>query len=690
MAYLDDLIARVGDPALRRLLTEEATRLRSRTSFGIVFERHIPERVALRDREPRPGARIVLRMDQDGAEFVLESLEGDIARLKASDNQVFSAALSDLLVLHDLGEPIYPSLAIRGEIERAPGEPYHVVIEGENYYALQLLTFLRPGSVDCIYIDPPYNTGVRDWKYNNRFVDSDDAYRHSKWLAFMERRLRLAKTLMNPEASALICAIDEKEYLRLGLLLDQLFPQATIQMVTSVVKPEGTGRSNEFSRTNEFLFFVMVGRIAIEPGQDNMFDRDGSEASEEVEWRNLRRRERSSKRGSRPNQFYAVFVDVSTGRIQSVGEPLADDVTRDSVHPPAGTRAVFPLTPRGDEMIWGVVPETLRSMVQQGYARSNGETIQFLNSGVINAIVSGSAKVVGRDNQGAVVAIYEGDSKRLMPKTVWVRDSHNTQVHGTVLLKRLLPGRDFPSPKSVYAVADAMRFFVRNKKRAVILDFFGGSGTTLHATCLLNDEDGGARQCLLLTNNEVDAATAAALKSRGIYPGDVAYEEAGIFEAITRPRVEAVITGRRPDGERVEGGYISGKPMSNGFSANARFFSLRYLDRDRVELGEEYEAIAPALWIKAGAQGPWELHPDDDAEWSIPDRGTYAVLFDETKVGQFRDALEARPAVRQVYIVTDSQEAYAELCERLGTRWPTSMLYRDYLRNFRVDPGQLT
>jgi adenine-specific DNA-methyltransferase len=109
----------------------------------------------------------------------------------------------------------------------------------------------------------------------------------------MERRLRLAKNLLRPEGSVLVVAIDEKEYLRLGLLLEQVFANATIQMVTTVVKPEGTGRANEFSRTNEFLFFVMIGEARICAGIDDMYDRDGSQMAggQPVEWRNLRRRE---------------------------------------------------------------------------------------------------------------------------------------------------------------------------------------------------------------------------------------------------------------------------------------------------------------------------------------------------------------------------------------------------------------
>jgi adenine-specific DNA-methyltransferase len=121
-----------------------------------------------------------------------------------------------------LGDPIYPTLHPLGSVEKAPGKPYHAVIDGENYHALQLLLYLYEGRVDCIYIDPPYNTGARDWKYNNRFVDANDTWGHSKWLAMMDKRLRLAKRLLKPDG-VLICTVDEHEVHHLAMLLEDVF-----------------------------------------------------------------------------------------------------------------------------------------------------------------------------------------------------------------------------------------------------------------------------------------------------------------------------------------------------------------------------------------------------------------------------------------------------------------------------------
>ena len=146
--------------------------------------------------------------------------------------------------------------------------------------------------MDAIYIDPPYNTGAKDWKYNNDYVEGDDPYRHSKWLAMMERRLLIGKELLNPSDSVLIVSIDEKEYLRLGLLLEQTFPEGNIQMVSSVINRKGVVRTNELTRTNEFIYFVKFGsaRLAAER----------QDSKGKVRWASLRRFEDSSNSSRRP------------------------------------------------------------------------------------------------------------------------------------------------------------------------------------------------------------------------------------------------------------------------------------------------------------------------------------------------------------------------------------------------------
>ncbi|WP_209315735.1 MULTISPECIES: DNA methyltransferase [unclassified Haematospirillum] len=247
MSRLTDLIAqaKAKDPSLGQELEREFKVLSARRSFGLNFERHRPESVELPGRPVRKGDKVRVLPPRGETKkgnqrlWKVRSLSGKGAERQAvveligaeePDTQEVPAA--DLVVVAEFRDYIYPGLVSTGKVERGGDKPFHTVINGENFHALEALTFTHRGKIDAIYIDPPYNTGAKDWKYNNDYVEAEDLYRHSKWLAFMERRLNVAKELLNPSNSALIVTIDEKEYLRLGLLLERTFPEADIQMVS--------------------------------------------------------------------------------------------------------------------------------------------------------------------------------------------------------------------------------------------------------------------------------------------------------------------------------------------------------------------------------------------------------------------------------------------------------------------------
>jgi len=190
MARIEDLLTKIDDPALRAELEREVSALKQHVDFGLVFERHIPEIVDLVNMEPVVGDLVRMRRTEDDKLYRVFELTRKTATLTPLDGgESVEAPVDDLLVVKPFGEPVYPSLTPLASVVRSEERPFHAVINGENMHALQLLLYLYEGQVDCIYIDPPYNTGARDWKYNNRFVDENDAYRHSKWLAMMERRL---------------------------------------------------------------------------------------------------------------------------------------------------------------------------------------------------------------------------------------------------------------------------------------------------------------------------------------------------------------------------------------------------------------------------------------------------------------------------------------------------------------------
>ena len=560
MSRLTDLIAKAkaDDPQMGTDLEKEFRALSSRLSFGLNFERHQPEAVELPRRPIRRGDKVRLLPPRGSAskgdarlwKVRKLILSGNVRKAEleglTEEPESCTQPIEDLVVVAAFGDTLYPGLESTGRVKRSDDLPWHTVINGENYHVLKALTWTHRGKVDAIYIDPPYNTGAKDWKYNNDYVEAEDLYRHSKWLAMMERRLLVAKELLNPDDSVLIVTIDEKEYLRLGMLLDQLFPEARIQMVSITTNPKGASRPDMFARVDEFAYFVLLGNSTV--SEISVRDSQGTP----VRWPYLRRSDEESTRGHRPRQFYPIFVDTTTSKITGVGEPLTREIERESVRPPSGTVAVFPVRDDGVEMEWGLVGASLMSAVSGGFARATRTNttqpyaISYMTAPAISKVESGEYVISGIREDGTKMAIAP-KGKTTRPTTVWVESKHSAPDHGKKVLGALLPGRNFPFPKSLYVVEDSLRLFVANKPEAIILDFFSGSGTTAHAVMRLNQQDGGKRQCICVTNNEVGADEQDVFRGQGFAPGDNEWEKLGICDYITKPRVQAAITGQTPE-----------------------------------------------------------------------------------------------------------------------------------------------
>lgn len=708
MSALDDLLARIEDPQLRADIAREIAPLRAEQELGLVFERHLPEATRLYGHPIRRGLSVQYRADEGGDTWqVVKVADGQAHLRRTVDGEAHTeqAPAADLVVVRTFGEPIYPGLRSGGRVERGGDKPWHTVINAENYHALETLLYTCAGQVDAIYIDPPYNTGARDWKYNNDYVSAEDGYRHSKWLSFMEKRLLLARRLLNPGNSVLIVTIDEKEYLRLGMLLEQVFPGYKRQMVTSVIAPQGQARGREFARVEEYLFVVYVGDAGVSPTSDSMLgatvlDQDDSETPQPVSWINLLRSGTSARRADRPNLFFPIFVDTTGGKIISVGQPLPDlSTARETAAAPAGTTAVWPLRSDGTEGRWRVGRDGVVSLLKKGFLRLGRQNkargtwpINYVLRSDIARIETGEIEVTGKAPEGYVLLRRANSTASTnLPKTVWNRDRHNAGNHGTALLRSLAPGRSFPFPKSLYAVEDALRFFVADNPDAVVLDFFSGSGTTAHAVARLNKQDGGRRRSISVSNNEVSPEEAKALRAAGLLPGDPKWEAQGIFEHITAPRIRAAITGQTPDGEPVKGDYkfTDEFPMSDGFDENVEFFTLTYEDPDVVRAGAAFAAVAPLLWLKAGAQGPRIDH--NEGGWALPDGGRYGVLFNVDEWPDFtaaiNTAVDAGRTVSHAFIVTNSDAQFQQAAAELPPETEPVRLYEDYLTSFTINAG---
>jgi len=732
MAAINDLIAQIENPELRARIQAEVDRMNKQKKFGLVFEEHLPECTPLYDIPVRKGLKVSLRDGKANATYtVIKIIDGKALCLPKNSKETLNLDVADLVTTAELGDPIYPYLHPLGEVSNAPNSDlWHTLIEADNYHALQLLEYLYTGKVDCIYIDPPYNTRAKDWKYNNDYVDPNDSYRHSKWLAMMQKRLALAKKLMNPSSSVLIVTIDEKEYLHLGCLLEEMFEEAKIQMISSVINPAGAGKK-EFARTDEYIFFVRIGAASVLP--------EGREVENvPVVWDTLRRSSLANARGKHgkgacgPNQFYPIYVNNTTGKIESIGTPIAEGVDRHSVPTVEGCTAVFPVRPDGTEMNWGIKPDEAESRLRSGYLRAGAHkpnepqqyVISYLTGGIISDIETGVAITDGYNEDGTIIAYYP-TGKDKMPTTNWNRSTHDAQRYGTNILSKFI-GNRFQYPKSVYAVKDALSYFVKENPNALIVDFFAGSGTTLHAVNLMNAEDGGQRRCILVTNNEVSADEEKQLTAAGYSRGDEEWNNLGIARYVTWPRTVCSILGQDIEGNPLEGDYgvieedfvideedtvvskKTGKPIkkriytqqkvqrlpklaainrADGFEANAIFFKLGFLDKTSVALGRQFKEMLPTLWMKAGAIGKCPTVSEDIPDMLILPENKFAVLIDEMTYMTFEKQIAEHPEIETIYIVTDSEPGYREMIAAFEGK-NTYQLYRDYLDNFRINTGR--
>ena len=694
MSVLNDLVAQIEDANLRERIAKEVERLSKQKKFGLVFEEHLPECTPLYDIPVKTGATVAMKTGKVNDVYIVLNINNDVAEcLHRESKEISSINVTELVTVAEFGEPIYPYLKPLDSVCNAPdSDLWHTLIEADNYHALQLLEYLYAGKVDCIYIDPPYNTGARDWKYNNDYVDGSDAYRHSKWLSFMQKRLKIAKRLLNPQDSVLIVTIDEKEYLHLGCLLEEMFPEAEIQMISSVIMPSGSSRAGRFGRADEYIFYCFIGSAIVNPWKTDML-RDAPSTTVPVRWNGLIRNGEGSKRSRIPSLFYPILLDKKTGALVSIGDPISADMKVTDYVVPEGLVAMWPIDRAGNELMWRLYPPTLREYFEKGYAKLGSRDpktgfrpVSYLQSGMIEKLEAGQILITGKTKEGALELEYSEGGKTYAPLTVWNRVSHSAAEHGSGVIKKILKDRHFPFPKSLYAVQDTLRFVVANNPNALIVDFFAGSGTTLHAVNLLNAEDDGNRRCIMVTNNEVSAEEMKRLVAHGFHQGDTEWEKLGIAHYVTWPRTVCSIEGHDINGEPLKGNYLgSDAPMADGFKANAAFFKLGFLDRNAVALGRQFKEMLPTLWMKAGAIGTC---PDVDAD-SIPEmmllpENHFAVLIDEKNYMEFVDELDKHPEIETVFIVTDSEAGYRDMIVGMEDK-NIYQLYRDYLDNFRIN-----
>lgn len=719
MAKLEDLIAQIPDERLRKAIAGEVKTLKKSKKFGLVFEEHLPETVRLPRLPVHEGELVALKRETGNKLWRVKSIRDGLASCEWAvegyplpRNAEQEIPVNELVVVRNFGDPIYPTLIPVDRVTRGgPDKPWHVLINADNFHALQLLLYCYEGQVDVIYIDPPYNSGARDWKYNNHYVDKTDSFRHSKWLSMMKKRLLLAKRLLKPDG-VLIVTIDENEVYHLGMLVEQIFDNYLRHSITVVINPKGTGKLN-FGRTEEYALFCVPktgtpivngnwiadlatmqeeedaeeNELEAEDDNDdesvyedefvedvaNVSDWDRPFPPEEVdqwELRHARRRgNESSYRHQRWNQFYPIYIDEEEKQVIEIGDsiPLEQDP---DFKKKDGLTPIWPIDKEGNHRCWRFISSTMRRRLNEGRL------------------------VVGKQNKQTeswTLNIWDPKNKNKKVKTVWWNSRHDAGTHGTTLLHQLLGRRDaFPFPKSLYAVRDALLTVVAQRPNALILDFFAGSGTTAHAVALINAQLGGARRSILVSNNEPGEKKAKRLERAGHFAGDEAYEAEGICESVAWPRCKHAINGQRNDGAILTGKYlgtdIEGKEMrfSDGLKENLEYFRLAFLDPAQVARGDAFQAILPILWMMAGCRGE-RKDSKGSMPWFIPKRSPFAVLIHEKQFRAFRETLAKRSDIERVFLITDSEENFSIMRRTLGSKYECTQLYKSYLENFRLN-----
>ena len=402
------------------------------------------------------------------------------------------------------------------EIIKGEDENYNFIIEGDNLHSLYLLNKTHAGKIDVIFIDPPYNTGAKSWKYNNAYVDNNDGYRHSKWLSFMNNRLRYAKNLLSDDG-VIIVTIDDYEVHTLGLLMDEIFGEEN-HMSTLVIESNPRGRTSDPFFATSHEYYLYYAKNASKAKFFNMELSDEQKALFKLEdevspYRllPLRKSGAASRRHERPTQYYPIYVRPSD--LEMSTQKFSEECVE-----------VWPIDESGEERVW-------RFGIKN--CEENLRTHNFV-------------AVKKADNK---YTIYQKDRIKISrkPKTMWIDPKYDASAHGTILISNILGKRNaFDYPKSLYAVIDSLSVLLREKKDAIVLDFFAGSGTTGHAILEMNKKDNGNRKYILCTNNENN-----------------------ICEEITYERMKNVILGYKDEkNNKVE-----------GLKSNLKYYKTSYIPR---------------------------------------------------------------------------------------------------------------
>lgn len=652
---LDEAIARIEDETLRQRIAREVELLRGSRRFGLVFDRHLPESVRLTGHPIRKGVKVGRRDESSLATWRVTGFTDQTRQIAILSGNGGERPVTELVVVREFGEPVFPGLVSVDRIPHgADDAPWHTVINGENFHVLQALRSTHYGKVDLIYIDPPYNTGNDDWIYNDRHVDASDRAKSSKWLSFLERRLLIARDLLK-DTGIIVVAIGDDEQHQLRMLMDQVF--GADGFIANIVW-QGGGSSLSRFHAGGLDYMLIYARDMSALTREDVRWKTEKEGLQDV----LDAAEDAWERASHESVAASRLLSAWWNRNKSKYDPgLGDNVKVDTngTAVKVGDLGNSLYRPNLKYPITDPATGTIYDPPDNGW--------RFRRE-LMDELIQNGSVLFGGTRPRLKTPLKDMSMRSVVPS--FYKDRRASSQH----LAKVLGDKRFPFPKDHEVL---MKWFkIAAGPDAVILDFFGGSGTTTEAVIRLNAEDGGCRQSILVTNNEVGSKQAKALRKDGHHPGDPEWEAMGVFEYVTRPRVSAVASGKRPDGSI----------YSDGLPANVEFLKMTYLDPGMVRRGREFEAIAPLLWLEGGALGERILE-EPEAGWALTEH--YGILFTVDAMAPFAvvvaEAAQAERAPRVVFIITDSPTEFQAAAERIPVGVDTVRLYESYLANYTIN-----
>lgn len=462
--------------------------------------------------------------------------------------------------------------------------PNHILIEGDNLEALTALAYTHEGKIDVIYIDPPYNTGNNDFVYNDKFVDKEDSYRHSKWLSFMYKRLRIAKQLLS-EKGVIFISIDDNEQAQLKLLCDEVFGRDGF--LGNVI-----WEKTDSPRMDVKGFYTRHDYILV-------YKRPEFELSRIPQNEIPKHYNKTDEQGKR---YYLKPLRLMGGH--------KSDSLYYGIHCPDNS-IIYPMETNGEKGCW----RWSKKKVEEENNR-----IEFIKT---------------KKGWSVNYRIYAEDMPDMPVSTIWSFEDVGSTRNAKTALTQIIDQSIFSYPKPVSLISQILK--ISSQENSTILDFFAGSGTTLHATMQLNAEDGGHRKCILVTNNENN-----------------------ICEKVTYERNKRVINGyTTPKGDEVEGLH----------SNTLRYYKTDFVGRSRspknmrqlMSLATDMLCIKEDLYEEQKLFGELPTHPKVMRYFSKGEK-SMLVIYLEAAITEIVEQIEkltpAQPI--KVYVFSPSEDPWEE------------------------------